>query len=91
MAIQDKPLQRRNLKNPQILSYTDAIREGQKSYHVFPREGAWVIKRIGQDPVQTCATKEEAIEKAKIMTFPEKLDIFVHNFNGLIEKRISLG
>ena len=77
--------------NPQILSYVQAIQKGQKSYHIFPRESGWVIKRIGQDAVQTCSTKEEAIERARIMTLPEKLDIFIHTMDGYIEKRISLG
>ena len=50
MPIKEKPLKRRNPNNPQIKSYTEAIRRGQKNIHVVYRdEKKWEVKRLGSN------------------------------------------
>lgn len=90
MTIKYIPLKRRNLNNPQIHSYTEAIRLGQESYHIFPEDSGWEIKQIGiRSSIELFATKKEAISRAKELVSKNKSDIFIHSQNGLIESRIS--
>ncbi len=91
MAIKEIPLKRRHLDNPQIHSYTEAIRLGQKSYHIFPTKEGWQIKRIGMpSSVEMFTTKEKAITRAKELSLQSNSDIFIHKKDGLIESRVSM-
>jgi len=89
MAIRDIPLKRKNPDNPQIRSYNEAIRHGQKSYHVLPSEKGWKVKRIGDREAEVFDTKAEAISHGTAVVREIKGEIIIHGKNGMIEVRHS--
>ena len=89
MAAKDLPLKRRNPNNPQIKSYTEAIRHGRNSYHILPEENGWKVKQIGSPSGELFATKDDAISHAKAFAKKAQSDIFIHGKDGLIQSRDS--
>ena len=89
MAAKSIPLKRRNPNNPQIKSYTEAVRRGQRSYHVVHSEGHWKVKRVGGNSVGVFRTADEAVHKAREVAKRERTEVFIHNRNGLIRERNS--
>lgn len=87
MAIKDKPLRRINPDNPQIRSYTEAIRHGQNSYHVLPGEDGWRVKRIGDSKESSFGTQSEAVSHAEKVAYNHKSEIIIHGRDGLIRDR----
>lgn len=83
------PLKRRNPNNPQIKSYTEAIRHGRNSYHILPEENGWKVKQIGSEAGELFATKDDAISHAKAFAKKAQSDIFIHGKDGLIQSRDS--
>lgn len=90
MAIKDKPLKRINPDNPQIRSYTEAIRHGQNSYHVLPDEDGWRVKRIGDSRESNFGTQSEAVFHAEKAAYMHKSEVIIHGENGLIRDRHSV-
>jgi len=89
MPTKSVPLKRRNPNNPQIKSYTEAVRRGQKSYHVVHSDGHWEVKRIGGNSVGAFNTKDEATHRASVIAKREGTELFIHDKNGLIKDRQS--
>ena len=89
MAAKSVPIKRRNHSNPQIKSYTEAVRRGQRSYHVVHSEGKWEVKRIGGDSVGAFRTADEATHRAREVAKKERTEVFIHSRNGLIRERNS--
>ncbi|MBI2355708.1 MAG: DUF2188 domain-containing protein [Candidatus Doudnabacteria bacterium] len=87
MAPKEIPLKRNNKNNPQIRSYTEAIKRGQRNVHIFPKDGEWKVKRIGAREEKRYSTRDEALSKAREDTGQNGGEIFIHNRNGLIETR----
>lgn len=90
MTLRKVQLKRNNPNNPQIKSYTKAVRDGQKNYHVLPTDGGWKVQVVGRS-AQTgkCVTKEDAIKKAEFVARKEKGELIIHKKNGLIQARRS--
>jgi len=89
MPTKDLPLKRRNPDNPQIRSYTEAIRHGRNSYHILPEENGWKVKQIGSSASDIFRTKHDAISHAKAFAKKARSDIFIHGKDGLIQSRDS--
>lgn len=90
MPITKVKLKRKNPNNPQIKSYTDAVKSGQKSYHVVSVRDGWAVKRIGQSSSSgVFATKDAAIKKAEVVARNQKSEVIIHAQNGLIQSRRS--
>ncbi len=89
MSPREIPLKRKNKNNPQIKSYTDAIKRGQKNIHVFPKEGSWEVKRIGSDDKRSYSSKNDAVSGAKKYASSSGGQIFIHSKNGLIERSLN--
>jgi len=87
MAPKEIPLKRKNRNNPQIKSYTDAIKRGQNNYHVFPTNQGWRVKQIGARDERTYNTQGEALSGARESARRSDSEIFIHNKKGLIEHR----
>ncbi len=89
MAPKEIPLKRNNKHNPQIKSYTDAIKSGQKNIHIFPKQDSWEVKKIGSSDIKIYSSKHDAVSGAKKDASRSGGEIFIHNRNGLIETRLS--
>lgn len=88
-TIQEKPLARRNPDNPQIREYIDAIERGKDTFHIFPTEEGWTIKKIGGSALAVSATREGAISAAEELRAGTTAEIITHDENGLITARLS--
>lgn len=92
MTARSIPLKRRNFKNPQIKTYTDAIRCGQKNLHIVYRgEEGWEVKRIGDrdSHTGTFRTKDEAFNHAQRIAKNSRTEVIIHGRDGLIQDRHS--
>jgi|SRR3989344_5535974 len=90
MAPKEIPLKRNNRNNPQIKSYTDAIKRGQKNIHVVSRDGEWQVKRIGRDSHSgTFTTQKAAVTEAIKIAKNNNSELFIHGKNGYIKERRS--
>ncbi len=90
MTIKEKPLKSRNLNNPQLKSYTEAVRRGQKNLHVvFRKEKGWEVKKIAEPKGRIFSTQVAAIGHAKKIAKSSGADVFLHGQNGLIRERMS--
>jgi len=90
MSVKSVPLKRRNKNNPQIKSYTEAIRRGQKSVHVLHDSGVWAVKKIGADSLAgSFKTVNEASRRAKEIAKRDRSEVFIHSRDGLIRERHS--
>ena len=91
MAAKSVPIKRRNPNNPQIRSYTEAVRRGQKGIHVIrsSSNGQWEVKRIGGDSVGAFSTMDEAADKAREAAKKDRTEVFIHGRDGLIRQRDS--
>ncbi len=89
MAPKEIPLKRNDKNNPQIKSYTDAIKRGQKSIHIFPKDGKWEVKRIGNSDIGSFNSQREAIDYAKKIAENNQSELITHGSDGLIQERRS--
>jgi len=87
--IKETHLKRNNARNPQIKSYTDAIKRGQKTYHILPSPKGWKVKKIGSSEVGIFQTKIGAEKHAKRMASQNNSsEIIIHDHDGHITERI---
>ena len=65
----------------------------QKSHHVVPNsEGGWDIKKGGADHASKhCDTKNEAIDKARIISQNQGTELYIHGKDGKIQEKDSHG
>jgi hypothetical protein len=89
MAPREIPLKRNNKNNPQIKSYTDAIKRGQKNIHVFQKDGEWSVKRIGASDVGNYNSKKEALDRAQKLAQDNQSELIIHGRDGFIQERQS--
>src|SRR3989338_1879461 len=91
MAAKSVPLKRRNPNNPQIRSYTEAVRRGRNTYHVFREDQGWKVKKIGARSEGVFDTKNDAIHYAKRNASDKNGEVLIHSRDGLIQERHSYG
>ena len=76
--------------NPQVASYLAAAERGNKSQHVIPRDGQWIVKQsLSTNIFKYFSTQKEAIAYAKQNAKAKQADLFVHNKKGEIRERSS--
>jgi hypothetical protein len=89
MSPKEKPLKRNNKNNPQIRSYTEAIKRGQRNIHVFQKDGEWAIKKIGASDLGNYNNKEEALNYARKLARDNNSELIIHGRDGFIQERYS--
>lgn len=83
-------LQRKNLNNPQIKSYSMAVDKGMDNQHVVPHDGGWAVKKAGAARVsKVFDTQKEAVSYGQKVARNERSELFVHNSSGRIKTRKS--
>lgn len=81
-------LERKNLNNPQIREYTEAIKRGSKSQHVSPsKNGSWIVTSDDKKVPKSFDNKEEAINYARVMAKSRSSAVFTHSTSGRIIDR----
>lgn len=81
-------LPRKNLHNPQIDSYTQAIERGMRSQHVVKIQDGWAVKRASSDkPSKVFVTQREAVSYGRTVASKDHSALFVHGRNGRIRER----
>ncbi len=87
-----KILPRKNLHNPQIDSYTQAIERGMRSQHVVRAEEGWAVKKASAaKPSKVFSTQREAVSYGRNIASKEQSALFVHGKNGRIRERSYYG
>jgi uncharacterized protein YdaT len=81
-------LERKNLNNQQIESYTKAVKKGMSSQHVLPVDGNWAVKRAGSSRAsKVFDTQKEAIKYGEKIAKDNKSDLFIHSTTGRIRRK----
>jgi uncharacterized protein DUF2188 len=63
-----------------------------KNIHVVPRDGAWAVRRDGNERASsTHPTQEEARQEAVKIAKKEKTEVVIHRPDGRIRERDSYG
>lgn len=85
-------LKRRNPNNPQIKAYVEAVKRGERNYHVVPNGKGWVVKKpFSSRASGTFDTQREAIGFGKKQAKGQRVELFVHRQDGKIRGRSSYG
>lgn len=85
-----KALPRKNLKNSQIKSYSQAVDKGMESQHVVPSNGSWAVKKAGASHISKIFdTQKEAVVYAQKVARNKGSELFVHASSGRIKSRQS--
>ena len=80
-------LPRKNMNNPQIKAYSDAVKKGMKSQHVIPAEDGWAVKRAGSSrSSKIFKSKREAIKHATKISRNSNSGLFIHSLDGDIKR-----
>jgi hypothetical protein len=74
--------------HPQIVAYKAAVEKGKRDYHVYLRDGNWIVKKLMTDDIDYIAnSKEEAIEKGDLLARNNKSSLFIHGEDWYIQDR----
>jgi hypothetical protein len=81
-------LKRRDPNNPQIKSYVEAIKKGNNSQHVVPRNSRWAVRSGGNSKTSKIFnTQKAAINYAKTTAKNNNSSFFLHGVDGRIRDR----
>ncbi len=84
-------LPRKNLNNPQIKEYVEAIKRGEKSLHIKTSSEGWTVMNEGNQNPTIFPKKEDAVEYAREIAQKSHGSIFVYSSDGRIAEREDYG
>lgn len=63
-----------------------------KGQHVVPRNGGWAVRKAGSERVtKNFNTRNEAIREARKIAKNQATEVYIHERNGRIKKRVPYG
>lgn len=83
------PLKRRNPANSQIKAYIEALKLGEKTFHVFFDQSGWTVKRLDQALSKAFENSSAAREFAEKAAKKARSEVIIHNQQGHITERHS--
>lgn len=87
-----KVLKRKDPNNPQIKAYVEAVKKGERNYHVVPNGKGWIVKKpFSSRASGVFNTQREAIGFGKKQAKNQQAELFIHRKDGKIRERNSYG